>query len=132
MNIEVSSKWQHKESGAVVEVIDLVRVCVEEYEKSGHENTIWYEFLSDTKKWRDRHVLTESDFLDQYKPYEPVYEYGYAYYENNLGWNLFTDYLTEEEAKTKMELKGYDKYQRLDFTKRERSCLKGEDDVHRS
>lgn len=119
MNIEVSSKWQHKESGAVVEVIDLVRVCVEEYEKSGHENTIWYEFLSDTKKWRDRHVLTESDFLDQYKPYEPVYEYEYRLqYED--GSRGETSHMTEEEFKNRLVGSDIVYFQRLDFTKKVR------------
>ena len=62
------------------------------------------------------HVLTERDFLKQYKPYEVVYEYKYAYY-TGVSECISQDYFTDCEFETKTV---YRTYQRLDFTKRER------------
>ena len=60
--------------GEMVKVVWLNATCVCEYEKSGNEKMVWFEMLNDTSTHRVRHVLTERDFLEQYKPYEPVYE----------------------------------------------------------
>ena len=66
-NIEKGSKWV--KDGEVVEVIRLTK-------DAHHTDGIRTVIFSDTKL---RHVLTEHDFLEQYKPYEVVYEYKYAY-----------------------------------------------------
>jgi len=63
------------------------------------------------------HVLTKSDFLEQYKPYKPVYEYKYAYY-TGVTECISQDYFLDCEFETKSV---YSLFQRLDFTKRERT-----------
>ena len=77
MSIEKDSKWV--KDGEVVEVVWLNATCVCEWEKAGNEKIVWFEMLNDKSTHRVRHVLTERDFLEQYKPYEVVYEYQYAY-----------------------------------------------------
>lgn len=112
MSIEKDSKWV--KDGEVVEVVWLNATFVYEYELSGNEKMVWYECDSDTQKNKIRHVLTERDFLEQYKPYEPVYEYRYVtdiYCETKI----LNRYFTEDEIKEEYEV-----YQRIDFTKKER------------
>lgn len=71
---------------------------------------VWYR---DNK---GRHVLTKGDFLEQYKPYEPIYEYQYAF-NNIINGVLVADgFYTDKEVSLIIE----SKKQRLDFTKRER------------
>ena len=102
MSIEIGSKW-FKDGEVVV---------IREIGKMGNIDCIMY---SDGVF----HALTMCDFLEQYKPYEVVYEYKYAYplikdyHEIIIVQNV---YLTDEQ----MEKSGTKEYQRLDFTKRER------------
>ena len=73
--------------------------------------------------------------LEQYKPYEPVYEYRYAikiktgmgnilkidnviYYSDEYMHSISGAYYTDNEKKPEHWIS----YQRLDFTKRERKC----------
>ena len=104
MNIEIGSKWI--KDGEAVEVKALTSSILVE--------VVWY-----SKNGEKEHVITKDDFLEQYKPYEVVYEYKYAYpiikddYEIIIVQN---EYLTDEQ----MKKSGIEEYQRLDFTKRER------------
>ena len=102
MNIEIFSKWI--KDGEVVEVTNT-------YESVGI-SCIWY-----IDKDTISHILTERDFLEQYKPYEVVYEYLYALDYEYLGISE-KYYKDDTEFQTKNEM--CKSFQRLDFTKRER------------
>lgn len=62
------------------------------------------------------HVLTDLDFLEQYKPYEPVFEYRYAIELSSGEIRITESFSTDEKAKGTL----CKTRQRLDFTKRER------------
>jgi hypothetical protein len=64
-----------------------------------------------------KYIRTVKEFLEQYKPYEPVYEYQYAY-DTGIAICVSQDYFTESEFKSRVV---YELYKRLDFTKRERT-----------
>ena len=68
MSIEIGSKWV--KDGEVVEVLNCRKNHGGIYQDM--IPCVWFIFDGDT------HVLTERDFLEQYKPYKPVYEYQYA------------------------------------------------------
>lgn len=129
MSIEAGQKYIDKD-GEVVEIIsrnqnnyeNLFNCFVSEY-------CVWY---SKTQEKDVIHVLTEQDFLEQYKP-EPVYEYQYAikirtgrgnilkidnliYYSDEYKHSISGAYYTDNEKKPEHWIS----YQRLDFTKRER------------
>lgn len=106
MSIEIGSRWV--KDGKVVEVTNF-------YESV----SIWCIWFIDSKTIS--HILTERDFLEQYKPYEPVYEWQWAYITNSLlNWHT-SNYMTEEEFKTwQGSANNSLVYQRLDITKRER------------
>ncbi len=79
-----------------------------------------------------RHVLTERDFLEQYKPYEPVYEYWWVLLDKEtMDFKcIFDECATDEEMEWHIDnFKGI-VYVKIVETKRERATLKGEDDVH--
>lgn len=100
MSIEKDSKWV--KDGEVVEVVNENSVLTV-------PNCVWFKDEKQVK-----HILTKHDFLEQYKPYEPVYEYRYVtdiYCETKI----LNRYFTEDEIKEEYEV-----YQRIDFTKRER------------
>ena len=104
MSIEIGSKWVKD-----VEVVEVLN-CRKNHGGIYQDMIpcVWFIFDGDT------HVLTERDFLEQYKPYEPVYEYRYVtdiYCETKI----LNRYFTEDEIKEEYEV-----YQRIDFTKRER------------
>ena len=118
MSIEIGSKWV--KDGEVVKIIsrnknnyeNLFNCFVSEY-------CVWY---SKTQEKDVIHVLTEQDFLEQYKPYEPVYEYKYV-----IGFTEFQKitnkfYKSDEELMSSEDTYGFigQSFQRLDFTKRER------------
>ena len=112
MSIEIGSKWV--KDGEVVEVLDTLSCEHEQKNDLRYCDIVFYQ-----DKELNNHVLTERDFLEQYKPYEPVYEYQWAYKRStDSRWSisdifyLDTPYLTRDAAE----------YQRLDFTKRERKC----------
>ena len=102
-NIEIGSKWV--KDGEVVEVKALT--------SSMFVEIVWY-----SKNCEKEHVITKDDFLEQYKPYEVVYEYRYAYLdgdgsaETTLGF-----YKDDAELLSTTIIKVC---QRLDFTKRKR------------
>ena len=104
MSIEKDSKWV--KDGEVVEVFNCRKNHGGIYQDM--IPCVWFLFDGDT------HVLTESDFLEQYKPYEPVYEYKFVT-DIHCGTKILDGYFTEDEIKEKYEV-----YQRIDFTKRER------------
>ena len=64
MNIEIGSKWI--KDGEVVEVHNIV-------ETVGRDEVIYYKC-----KQGKEHISYDYDFLEQYKPYEVVYEYRWA------------------------------------------------------
>ena len=68
------------------------------------------------------HVLSVRDFLEQYKPYEVVYEYRYALQLSKERTIVTDDFYKDDEEFVRAWLSENDKsaYQRLDFTKRER------------
>ena len=104
MSIEIGSKWV--KDGEVVEVKALTSSIL--------VKVVWY-----SKNDEKEHVLTKGDFLEQYKPYEAVYEYLYALDYEYLGISE-KYYKDDTEFQTKNEM--CKSFQRLDFTKRERKC----------
>ena len=108
MSIEIGSKWVKD-----VEVVEVYNIT----ETVGRDEVIYYKC-----KQGKSHILYDYDFLEQYKPYEPVYEYKWAYLNKKDFFIAIDDkhfYLDEEEfykAYRKEHIVG----QRLDFTKRER------------
>lgn len=112
MSIEVGSKWV--KDGEVVKVTDTVYV-------SSYMNCV--VFMHSTKTDYP-HIITERDFLEQYKPYEPVYEYQYVLrnyidcpiYESQRYYKDDNEFLEKE-----VNDKNFKTFQRLDFTKRERT-----------
>ena len=108
MSIEIGSKWV--KDVEVVEVKELDSTFPDHNPRLGY-TIVWFMHSTKTDYM---HVLTERDFLEQYKPYEPVYEYRYVtdiYCETKI----LNRYFTEDEIKEEYEV-----YQRIDFTKRER------------
>lgn len=106
MSIEKDTKWV--KDGEVVEL----NTARDNYFDNGNTSRVECVWFWD--KEGNIHVLTERDFLEQYKPYEPVYEYRYVtdiYCETKI----LNRYFTEDEIKEEYEV-----YQRIDFTKRER------------
>lgn len=100
--------------GEVVKVID---VYFNECFIAG-ETCIWF---CHSTKIDHIHVLTERDFLEQYKHYKPVYEYKYVFINKIDGFVEIDQYFYANEnefysAYNKENIIG----QRLDFTKRER------------
>ena len=118
MSIEIGKQYTGKD-GEVVEVLSNPFNCFYPYEDSMNmkerEKCVW--FMND----EGNHVLTERDFLEQYKPYEPVYEFEYRLqYED--GSRGETSHMTEDEFSLRMHESDIKFFQRLDFTKRERKC----------
>jgi len=121
--IEVSSKWVKKDHCVrdeleVVEVTNISNViCIKD--SAIGVGVVVYRQSND---WQ---VMEFNDFLDQYKPYEPVYEYQY-FYEHKISKSANSR--TPEYYKNDLEFCsstsniGEINYQRLDFTKRERTC----------
>lgn len=101
--------------GEVVEVVSSFHFTLKDEHKRNDgidlfsDYTVWFLFSSG-----EISVLTERDFLEQYKPYEPICEYQYALFLNGKP-SITYFYFTDQEAKGLAE-----KRQRLDFTKRER------------
>ncbi len=113
--IEIGIKWQHKDGG-VYEVIDYREQAFKS--KNGFTDNafcVWY---------RDKdggvYVRTEKHFLTSFKPYEPVYEWRWAYQDAQDCPRIATrHHTTYEEAHE--DIVGHPNIlQRLDFTKRER------------
>ena len=114
--VKIGIKWQHKDSG-VYEVVGQEIYSKDSIQCAIGRTLIWYK---DQKG--GIHVDTEEDFLDSFKPYEPVYEYQWAYVtrQPNSGARL-TVFMTEEQFTLWREDHWEEfEYQRLDFTKRER------------
>lgn len=122
--IKVGGKFVKKDH-CVRDELEVVEVSHNDFianeiidNKINHITCIWYR-----DRHGDAHVLTEFDFLDQYKPYEPVYEYLYAYIpyfgEIRTTHNYFeNDECFEKHIALKKDSRAF---QRLDFTKRERT-----------
>lgn len=107
MSIEIGSKWV--KDGEVVEVKALTSSILVE--------VVWY-----SKNDEKEHVITKDDFLEQYNPYKPVYEYKYV-----IGFTEFQKitnkfYKSDEELMSSEDTYGFigQSFQRIDFTKRER------------
>ena len=114
MSIEKDSKWV--KDGEVVEL----NTARDNYFDNGNTSRVECVWFWD--KEGNIHVLTERDFLEQYKPYEPVYEYKYV-----IGFTEFQKitnkfYKSDEELMSSEDTYGFigQNFQRLDFTKRER------------
>lgn len=110
MSIEIGSKWVKDR-----EVVEVLREGIAYIGKNDREDMSKLPAVILFKdKEKEFHILTERDFLEQYKPCEPVYEYRYVtdiYCETKI----LNRYFTEDEIKEEYEV-----YQRIDFTKRER------------
>ena len=106
MSIEKGSKWV--KDGEVVEV--------KKVEEMTHQG-FFYPVVWFNSTQHYAHILTERDFFEQYKPYEPVYEYQYAVNSSRGVIEINSEYRTDSEAK--FFYTGLP-FQRLDFTKRER------------
>ena len=115
MTIEIGSKWIHIRTNNEYEVV--IPTYNDVY-LNGYEDeptpvaTVWYK-----NQQGEIYVRTEKHFLNSFKPYEPIFEYRYALDFEHLG---ISDgyYLDDSDFKAKNQLTG--KFQRLDFTKRER------------
>ena len=114
MPMEIGSKWVHIKTGNRYEVVCLKR----------HDFKVLNAFAATDRVcvwYKDQdgeiYVRTEKEFLNSFKPYEPIFEYRYALDFEHLG---ISDgyYLDDSDFKAKNQLTG--KFQRLDFTKRER------------
>ena len=112
--VKIGIKWQHKDGG-VYEVVGQEICSKDSIQCAIGRTLIWYK---DQKG--DIHVDTEEDFLDSFKPYEPVYEYQWAYVTKHNSGARLTVFMTEEQF-ILWNSEGLE-YQRLDFTKRERKC----------
>lgn len=109
MSIEVGSKWVKNNEFATVIKNDILI------------NLFCVLFETQEKTLVTRHILTNSDFLEQYKPYEPVYEYKYAFidYRGEAVVSLIY-FINEKDFKNRIG-NSVKFLQRLDFTKRERT-----------
>ena len=108
MNIEIGKKYINK-YGKVVEVESIKDNHFDDNHIS-RAGCVWF-----WDKQGGLHVLTESDFLQQYEPYEVVYEYRYCFL-NESSYDISSRYFTDKEVKPSYWIA----HQRLDFTKRER------------
>lgn len=104
--------------GKVIEVFNIKDNYFDDGSTSNVE-CVWF--------WCEKgsiHVITERDFLEQYTPYEPVYEWQWAYTTSEtINWGT-TAHMTEEEFKTwQGKAPSSLEYHRLEFTKRERQCI---------
>ena len=112
MQVESNSKWI--KDGEIITVFGTGPVTKD----SKHLDCVMFQHSTKTDHM---HILTERDFLDQYKPYEPVYEYQWASFAEAFNrWSITYFYMTEQEAK-KYEFHTKE-VQCLYFTKRERKC----------
>lgn len=107
MIIEINSKWV--KDGEVVEVAEVCQGTRDTYGRA----IVW--FITE----EDYGVLTYNDFLEQYKPYEVVYEYQYAYMDEYDSAET-TVFFYKDDAEFLSVDTTITEYQRLDFTKRER------------
>lgn len=105
MEIKVNSKWVKDCKVARIEIVKIAS-CY------GHKE-VWFWALG------EYHVLTEIDFLEQYKPYEPIYEYQYAFHTWDVDTNVTNSFFKDDTEFKKIN-PAYPSFQRLDFTKRER------------
>lgn len=105
MSIEIDSLWTDGDNIIMVKRIDYIAAL----------KVVIYEEIG------VKHILTERDFLEQYKPYEVVYEYRWVVGE--VCSERVTKHYTDEEAEK--ELSCYlSNRQRIEYTKRERKCQK--------
>jgi len=103
--IEIGSKWQDKD-GEVYEVVAKVH--------SIQVPIVWY-----ADKNGEEYVRTEKHFLASFKPYEPVFEYQWAFYHKVKDiWIMSDKWVTEKEAA--MTMCDWQDWKPIDFTKRER------------
>lgn len=111
MSIEVSKQYIGKD-GEVVEARGIKSIDTLKLTLADSGNIVFFSTLTPLFQ----HVLTERDFLEQYKPCKPVYEWQWAVEEVN-GIRITEYYTEDEEIKLNCYTTGK---QRLDFTKRER------------
>ena len=86
MSIEIGSKWV--KDGVMVEVIEVFL-----YKDAFYVVDFKYK---NGKKESQCGILTQVDFLEQYKPYEVVYEYEFIAQQPN-GDRQYTNFMTEKE-----------------------------------
>jgi len=95
--------------GEVVEVVAIV--------SSLGVEIVWYA----KSRGEVEHCLTKDDFLKQYKPYAPVYEYRYAFINREDNYvHIDENFYLNEYDFFMVFKKGVVECLRLDFTKRER------------
>ena len=111
MSIEICSKWVKD-----CEVVEVFSIDAFKYNHIGVIGTISdIVIFGSSCKISDAKILTKRDFLEQYKPYEPVYEYLYVLDYEYLGISE-KYYKDDTEFQTKNEM--CKSFQRIDFTKR--------------
>ena len=112
MSIAIGSKYRGEQE--TVEVFDVI-------DYRSRIKSISFETVIFIKNYIV-HVLTKDDFLRQYKPYEPVYEWKWAFKDNKTyGHVQILEYKTESEfIEWQSKADATLEYQRLDFTKQER------------
>ncbi len=118
MKIGFGKKYVNIKSNEVVEVYKSGAGIYENTLHGCPRTLIPNVMYTDTKD--TYHLCAVWDFEDNFKPFEPVYEYQYVYYSDNLHeWDMLQHWYTEEEANKKFN-GNTTKYRQLDFTKRER------------
>ena len=111
MSIEIGKKYINK-YGEVVEVSNIVHTpCVK-------GSAIYIDTVVYHRQLEDFRATERVDFLEQYKPYEVVYEYQYAYLDGDESAETTVDFYKDDAELLSATL--IKVYQRLDFTKRER------------
>ena len=104
----IDTKWI--KDGEIVTVTNALKLRATE----GDADVVWYRDSS-----QDPHIILRADFLEQYKPYEPIYEYQYAFHTWDVDTNVTNSFFKDDTDFKKIN-PAYPSFQRLDFTKRER------------
>ena len=113
MSIAIGSKYRGEQE--TVEVFDVI-------DYRSRTKSISFETVIFIKN-DIVHVLTKDDFLRQYKFYDPVYEYKFALGRDDIIKITDTFYKDDTELCNSLDVRGFlgGSFQRLDFTKRERT-----------
>lgn len=117
MSIEINSKWV--KDGEVVIIENLGNFC-------SNKEILNFSGSSDVVQFRQCNIsiieiMYISKFLEQYKPYEVVYEYQYVYMDTDNRAETTVSFYKDDVEFFEAYNGSFNKsYQRLDFTKRER------------
>lgn len=108
----VNTKWIKDDE--IVTVTNTLTLMATE----GDADVVWYRDSA-----QNSHIMLHIDFLEQYVPYETVYEYRYVYrYEDSDGdasYPMVTSAFYKNDREFAHEYTE-NQFQRIDFTKQER------------